>query len=86
MEVPLLFCGRGFGGGVSVFLGETFNAAGGVDQLLLASEERVAIRANFDAQHVAFDRGASRESMTTSAMHGDGVVVGMNSWLHDSPF
>jgi metal-dependent amidase/aminoacylase/carboxypeptidase family protein len=46
----------------------------------------VAIRANFDAQHVTFNGGASLKSMTASAMHGDGVIVGMNSWLHDSPF
>src|SRR5271169_2396374 len=49
----LLFCGSGFGGfdfggGVGVFFGEAFDAAGGINQLLFAGEERVAIGADFD--------------------------------------
>jgi len=32
---------------------KAFDAASGVEQLLLAGEERVAIGANFDAQHIA---------------------------------
>jgi hypothetical protein len=80
----LLFgCG---GLGVGVFLLETLDAASSVHELLLAGEKWVAIRANFDAQHVTFNGGASLKSMTASAMYGDGVIVGMNSWLHDSPF
>ncbi len=56
----LLFCGGGFGGfdfggGVGVFLGEAFDAAGGVDELLFAGEERVAIGADFDVKAVALD-------------------------------
>ena len=44
--LQLLLCGGGcgsFGSGVCVFLGETLDAARGVQELLLASEERVAI-------------------------------------------
>jgi len=49
----LLFCGGGLGGfdlggGVGVFFSEAFDAAGGVNQLLFAGEERVAIGADFD--------------------------------------
>ena len=35
-------CGFDFGSGVGVLFGETLDAAGGVNQLLLAGEERVA--------------------------------------------
>ena len=54
--LPLLLGGASFGGGVSVFLGEALDAAGGVDQFLLAGEERVAIGADFHAKHVALNR------------------------------
>ena len=54
-----LFLGVGFGfdlgGGIGVLLGEALDAACGVDQLLLAGEEGMAIGADFDAQHVAFN-------------------------------
>ncbi|SRR6266481_5605103 len=51
----LLFGGGGFGSGVGVLFGETLDAASGVNQLLLAGEEGMAVRANFHAQHVALD-------------------------------
>ncbi len=54
--LPLLLGGAGFGGGVGVLLGETLDAAGGVDEFLFAGEERVAIGADFHAKHVALNR------------------------------
>ncbi len=45
----LLLRGGGFCGGVGVFLREALHATCGIDQLLFAGEEGVAIRANFDA-------------------------------------
>jgi len=51
----LLLGGGGFGGGVGVLLGETLDATGGVNQLLLAGEEGMAVRADFHAQHVSFN-------------------------------
>ena len=81
----LLGCGR-FCGCVGIFLGETLDAACGVYQFLLAGEERVAIGANFYAQHIALDRGARGKSVPAGAMHGDGVIIGMNSRFHESPF
>ena len=36
------FCGFDLGSSVGVLLGEALDAAGGVNQLLLAGEERVA--------------------------------------------
>jgi hypothetical protein len=87
----LFFCGGGFGGfdfggGVGVFFGEAFDAAGGVDQLLFASEERMAIGADFHVETVAFDRRASLEIIAAGAVHGDGVIVGVNTGFHEAPF
>jgi hypothetical protein len=71
---------------VGVFLLEALDAACGVNQLLFAGEERVAIGANFNTQHVALDRGASLERMSASAMYGYGVIIGVDTGLHNSPF
>ena len=51
----LLFGGFDFGSGIGVLFGEAFDAAGGVNQLLLAGKEGVAARADFDVQFVALD-------------------------------
>ena len=82
----LLFGGFDSGGGVGVLLGETFDAAGGVNQLLLAGEERMAIRADFDIQPVALDGRTSREIVAAGAMHRYGVIVGVNTGFHVAPF
>jgi hypothetical protein len=84
MKTELPFAGSC--GNVGVFLVETFHTAGGVDQFLFAGEERVATGANFNAQHVALDRGASLESMPTGTVYSYWVIVGMNTGFHDSPF
>ena len=78
----LLFCGSGLCGGIGVFLGEALDTASGVHELLLASEERVAIGADFDAQHIALNGRASGKCVSTSAVDGDCVIVGMNTGLH----
>lgn len=80
------FAGFDFGGGVGVFLGEAFDAAGGVNELLFAGEEGVAVRADFDVQLVALDGRASREIMAAGAVHRYGVIVGVNTGFHDAPF
>lgn len=81
----LLFGGFGFAlrGGV-LFL-ETLDAAGGVDELLLAGEERVAVRADFDAQHVPFYGAAGLPRVAAGAVHRYGMIVGVNSGFHSSP-
>ena len=79
----LLFCG---GLCVGVFLLETLDTAGGVHELLFTREKWVAIGTNFDTQHVALDRGARRKRIAAGTMHGNCVIVGVNSRLHDSPF
>ena len=85
-RLQLLLCSGGFRGGVGVFLGEAFDPARGVDEFLFAGEERVAIGADFHAQHIALDGGASGESIPTGAVDGNGVIVGVNTGLHESPF
>jgi hypothetical protein len=50
-----LFLFRGGGGGscLGVFFLEALDAAGGIDQLLLAGEERMAARADFHLDQIA---------------------------------
>ena len=80
------FGGSGLGGGVGVLLGETLDAAGGVNQLLLAGEEGMATRADFDIQLVALDGRTSGEIVAAGAVHRYGVIVGVNTGFHGTPF
>ena len=75
-----------FGGGVGILFGEAFDAACGVNQLLFAGEEGVAIGADFDFEHVALDGRAGGEIVAAGAVNGDGVIVGMNTGFHEAPF
>jgi hypothetical protein len=84
-EKRLLLCGSGLGSGVGVFLRESLDAPGGVNQLLFAGEERMTTRANFHPQRVALYGRTRRESVPAGAMHCNSVVVGMNSGFHRSP-
>ena len=81
----LFFCGFCFGGGVGIFFRETLDAAGSVDELLLAGEKRMAAGTNFDAQGVAFYGRTRGKSMPASAMHGYSVIVGVNAGFHEAP-
>lgn len=70
--------------GLGVFATEALHAARGVDQLLFAGKERVAVGANFGVD-IAFIRGARGEVVPTGADHFDLVIVRMNPCLrHDS--
>jgi hypothetical protein len=82
----LLFRGGGFCGGVGVFLLETLDSAGSVHQFLLAGEEGVAARADFDAQHLALHGRARLEGVAAGAMYRDRVIIGMNTGFHEAPF
>src|SRR2546423_1808537 len=66
---------------LAVALVEAVNAARRVNQLLLAREERVALRADFDVD-VALLRRARLERAAAGAVDVRRVVVGMNSLLH----
>ena len=79
----LLFAGGGRN--VGIFLLEALDATRGVDQLLFAGEERVAVRADFDAEHVAFDGRARLERIAAGAVHRYRMIVGMNTGFHESP-
>ena len=81
----LLLRGSGLGGGVGVFLCESLDSPGGVDKLLFASEKGMAARANFHPQRVALYGRTRREGVPAGAMHGNSVVVGMNTGFHGSP-
>ena len=54
---------------VGVFLLEPLDAAGRIDQLLLAGEERMAIRANFNADQLALEGRARFKHVAAGAMH-----------------
>lgn len=84
-ERPLLLCGCGLGGSVGVFFREALHAPGGVDELLFAGKKWMTTGANFDSQRVALDGRTSRESVPAGAMHGNSVIVGMNTGFHESP-
>jgi hypothetical protein len=64
-------------------LAELLDSSGGVNNLLLAGIEGVALRAHFDVQ-VLGHRGACLEGRAAAAVHGDFVVVGVNFRFHDS--
>src|SRR6266704_2785256 len=83
--LPLLLGGASFGGGVGVLLGEALDAAGGVDQFLLAGEERVATGADFHAKHVALNGRPSLESVAAGAVHCHGVIIRVNPGFHEAP-
>src|SRR5262245_49621805 len=68
---------------VTVLLAEAIHATGGVDQLLLARIERVALAAD-----VGMDlrlRRARLERVAARALDGGGVVLGMNAGFHLEP-
>src|SRR5581483_5616161 len=64
-----------------VLLAELVHAPGGIDDLLLARVERMAVRADFDLQIVA-QRRAGLEGVTAGADHRDLFVLGMNGVFH----
>src|ERR1700722_2877034 len=68
--------------GLLVFLGEALDAAGRIQQLLLAREKRMAIGANFDTQEFALHRRSRGERVPAGAVHGYWVVVRMNVRFH----
>src|SRR5882672_2996872 len=84
-ELGLL--GRRVGDGVGLLGGlalplalELLDHAGGVDELLLAGVERVAVRADFDGDLLA--RGAGRERVPAAAGDERLFIVGVDVFLH----
>ena len=59
---------------------EAINTSTGVNQLLLAGIERVALGADLNTDLLL--GGASRKDITTSTANGSLFVVGMDTFLH----
>ena len=60
---------------------EALDTASGVEYLLLAREERVAVGADFNV-NVALVRAAGQKVMTASALHADFVIGRVSLCLH----
>src|SRR5258707_11162697 len=69
--------------GLLVALPEPLDAAGGIDETLLARVERVALRADVGMNFR--DRRAGLEGVAARAHHSGGCVLWMDVGLHDSP-
>ena len=67
--------------GAAEFLAEAFDAAGGVDELLFAGEERMARAANVDGN--ARLGAAGDEGIAAGAVHVAGLVTGMDFSFHE---
>lgn len=69
----------------SVTLFKAVNASGGIDQFLFASEERVAVGANFYTD-VALVGGTRGEHVGARTNHFDIVIGRVDSGFHTEPF
>jgi hypothetical protein len=88
MQLRLLLGGVGgfdLCSSVRILLREALDAACRIDQLLFAGEEGMAVRADFDAQHIALNGRACWKSIAASAMHSYLVIVGVNTGFHGAP-
>src|SRR4029453_15550874 len=72
--------GRGAGGLLLVALAEPFDAAGRVDQLLLAGEEGVALAADLDSQ-LFLGRGGG-PGLPPGPVDQDFMQIGVEGWFH----
>ena len=67
----------------TVALFELIDTSTGINQLLLAREERMAIAANIYFENFAFFRRTGFERSSTSASHSYFVIFGMYISLHN---
>lgn len=66
---------------------EALDAAGGIDQLLLAGEERMAIRADFQSERVRLGGRTGFEFIAAACtVDRYGVVFRVNIFLHNFLF
>ena len=63
------------------YAAEAVDAAGRVDQLLLAGEERVALRADLDAQ--LFPGRAGGPGLAAGAVDRNLLILRMDLWFHE---
>ena len=64
----------------AVLLVELINAAAGIDQLLLAGVEGVALRADLDGDVLL--GGSGLDDLAAGAADGRALVIGMDSFFH----
>ena len=67
----------------TISLFELIDTSTGINQLLLASEERMAVAANIYFENFTIFRRAGLESSSTSASHSYFVIFGMYISLHN---
>jgi putative oxidoreductase len=76
------FCGFGLAGvGFRILAAEALDSTGGVHQLLLAGEERVACGADFHVD-VALVGRTGQKRIAAGAMYFNCIVAGMDGCLH----
>ena len=68
---------------LGVLLLKSLDAARGVQQLLLSGEEWVAVGADFDQHHIAFEGRAGLKGVAAGAVNHQFVVIRMNSGFHE---
>ena len=68
--------------GSTEFLAEALDPAGGVDELLLAGEERMTLAANVDVD--LRQRAARGKRVAAGAVNAAGLVLGVGLGLHDA--
>jgi hypothetical protein len=66
-----------------VLFAEAFDAPGGVDQLLLAGEERMAVRTDLGDDFVLLG-GPGFKGVAAMALDRDRLIFRMDSFFHDS--
>ena len=66
----------------TISLFELIDTSTGINQLLLASEERMAVAANIYFENFTIFRRAGLESSSTSASHSYFVIFGMYISFH----
>ena len=67
---------------LAVTLLEASHAAAGIQNLLLAGVERVAVRAHVNRHMIASGGGTGDERVASRAGDLHGVIIGMNTLLH----
>jgi hypothetical protein len=65
----------------AVFLAELLDAAGRIDDFLLARIERMASRTNFNVQRLVH-RGTGGEAIAATARHDNFIVLGVDACFH----
>ena len=68
----------------AIFAAESFNASGGINQLLLTREKRMAVGAYFDVDIL---QGRARlDNITAGAFDLGFMILGMNTLFQESSF